>query len=141
VQNDQLVILLKEMGAKQTDRGLVVTINDVLFDTNQASLKPGGMRSIAKLGSLLKEDTARRVQVEGFTDSTGSHATNEALSARRAEAVRQTLISQGVTPERVSARGLGEEFPVASNDSAAGRQMNRRVEIILLDSGGRVAGR
>lgn len=132
-QNSALVILLQEMHAKQTERGMVVTINDVLFDTNQASLKPGGMRSIEKLGALLKEDPSRKVQVEGFTDSTGSHATNDALSARRAEAVRNTLISQGVSADRVTARGLGESYPVASNDSAAGRQMNRRVEIIFAD--------
>ncbi len=140
-RNAQLVILLQEMNAKQTDRGMVVTINDVLFDTNQASLKPGGLRSIEKLGALLKQDGARHVQVEGFTDSTGSQATNDALSARRAEAVRNTLISQGVGGDRVTARGLGEAYPVASNDSAAGRQMNRRVEIILADMNGNVAQR
>ena len=141
VRNDQLLILLKDMDAKQTDRGVVVTINDVLFDTNQADLKPGGLRNVEKLGALLQQAPNRRVQVEGFTDSTGSQATNNSLSARRAEAVRETLISQGVSGDRVTARGFGEAFPVASNDSAAGRQMNRRVEIILSDENGNVAQR
>lgn len=135
------MVLLQELNAKQTERGMVVTINDVLFDTNQAQLKPGGMRSIEKLAALLRDDTALRVQVEGFTDSTGSPATNEALSARRAEAVRAALIGQGVAGDRVDDRGLGEAYPVASNDSAAGRQMNRRVEIVLSDQNGRIAQR
>ena len=139
--NAQLLILLQELHAKQTDRGMVVTINDVLFDTNRAELKPGGMRSIEKLGALLKDDPDRRVQVEGFTDSTGSQATNEALSARRAESVRNALIGQGVQADRVTAKGLGPAYPVASNDSAAGRQMNRRVEIVLADVNGKVAQR
>jgi len=137
--NAQLIVLLQELHAKQTDRGMVVTINDVLFDTNRAELKPGGMRSIEKLGALLKDDPDRRVQVEGFTDSTGSQATNEALSARRAESVRNALIGQGVSADRVTAKGLGPAYPVASNDSAAGRQMNRRVEIVLADLNGKVA--
>ena len=141
-RNSQLVILLQEMHAKQTERGMVVTINDVLFDTNQAALKPGGLREIEKLGALLKDDPAgHRVQVEGFTDSTGSQATNDALSTRRAEAVRMTLMSQGIPGDRVTARGLGEAYPVASNDTAAGRQMNRRVEIVLADMNGNVAQR
>jgi len=140
-RNTQLTILLQELHAKQTDRGMVVTINDVLFDTNRAELKPGGMRSLEKLGALLRDDNTRRVQVEGFTDSTGSQATNEALSMRRAESVRSALINQGVPAERVSARGMGEAYPVASNDTAAGRQMNRRVEIILSDLNGKVAQR
>jgi outer membrane protein OmpA-like peptidoglycan-associated protein len=131
VRNSQLVILLQELNAKQTERGMVVTINDVLFDTNRAELKPGAMRSIEKLGALLRDDRSRRVEVNGFTDSTGSQDTNDVLSARRASAVRDALVSQGVTNDRVIARGLGEAYPVASNDTAAGRQMNRRVEIVL----------
>jgi outer membrane protein OmpA-like peptidoglycan-associated protein len=140
-RNTQLTILLQELHAKQTERGMVVTINDVLFDTNRAELKPGGMRSVEKLGALLKDDPSRRVQVEGFTDSTGSQATNDALSARRAESVRSALIGQGVPADRVSAKGMGESYPVASNDTAAGRQMNRRVEIVLQDANGPVAQR
>ncbi len=139
--NAQLIVLLQELHAKQTERGMVVTINDVLFDTNRAELKPGGMRSIEKLGALLKDDPDRRVQVEGFTDSTGSQATNEALSARRAESVRMALLNQGVAADRVTAKGMGPAYPVASNDSAAGRQMNRRVEIVLADLNGKVAAR
>ncbi|WP_077035597.1 OmpA family protein [Pelomonas sp. KK5] len=140
-RNAELVILLQELNAKQTDRGMVVTINDVLFDTDRAELKPGAMRSIEKLAKLLREDAGRKVQVEGFTDSTGTAAYNESLSQRRAESVRQALIGQGVTGDRIGARGLGESYPVASNDSASGRQMNRRVEILLADLHGQVARR
>jgi len=140
-RNQALVILLQELNAKQTERGMVVTMGDVLFDTGRAELKPGAMRSIQKLAELMKDDPARNLSVEGFTDSTGSPSTNDALSARRAESVRQALIGQGVSGDRVMARGYGEAYPVASNDNAAGRQMNRRVEIVLSDQNGRVARR
>ncbi|MDY0745125.1 OmpA family protein [Paucibacter sp. R3-3] len=140
-RNQALVVLLQELNAKQTDRGMVVTMGDVLFDTGRAELKPGAMRSIQKLAELMKDDPARNLSVEGFTDSTGSQATNDALSARRAESVRQALISQGISGDRVMARGYGQAYPVASNDNSAGRQMNRRVEIVLSDQNGRVAQR
>lgn len=140
-RNAQLVILLQELHAKQTERGIVMTISDVLFDTGRAELRPGGLRSLEKLAGLMRDERVRRIHVEGFTDSTGSQELNDALSARRAEAVRSALAGMGVSPDRITTRGLGESYPVASNDSAAGRQMNRRVEIVLSDAEGRVAQR
>ncbi len=132
---------LRELNAKKTDRGMVITIGDVLFDTGRADLKPGGRRNIEKLVGFLKEYPERKAVVEGFTDSVGSDSSNQALSGRRAEAVRAAMLSMGVGVERVSATGLGESYPVADNDSAPGRQLNRRVEIVLSDESGKVPPR
>ena len=122
---------LKDLHAKQTDRGLVVTLGDVLFDTNKASVKSGANPSLQKLADFLRQNPERRVQVEGYTDSTGNADHNLALSDRRANAVRDSLMAKGVGSDRIFARGFGEESPVASNDTSAGRQMNRRVEIVI----------
>lgn len=137
----QLEAQLSELNAKQTPRGLVITIGDVLFDTNKSQLKSGGMRNIEKLAAFLREYPQRKVRIEGFTDSTGSDSYNEELSNRRADAVLTALLDMGVERDRVSARGYGEAYPVAGNDSAGGRQMNRRVEIILSDDSGNIAPR
>lgn len=137
----QLEAQLKELEAKKTDRGMVVTLGDVLFDTNRAELKPGGMRSIQKLADFFKQYPERSVVVEGFTDSTGNPGMNQELSNSRAAAVRTALLNLGVPNERVSARGYGEAYPVASNDHAAGRQLNRRVEIVVSDDSRMVAPR
>lgn len=132
---------LSELNAKKTDRGMVVTIGDVLFDTGQAQLKSGSLRSMDKLVVFLQTYPQRKAVIEGFTDSVGSDGLNLALSSRRAEAVRNALVSMGVAGERLSAKGLGEAFPVAGNEQSAGRQMNRRVEIVLSDDSGVVAPR
>lgn len=132
---------LRDLDAKKTERGMVITIGDVLFDTGRAEIKPGAMRSMDKLVSFLKEYPQRNAMVEGFTDSVGNDDFNQALSARRADAVRMALMSRGVDAARIGTQGYGESFPVAGNDSAAGRQMNRRVEIVLSDEGGVVAPR
>jgi outer membrane protein OmpA-like peptidoglycan-associated protein len=132
---------LRDLNAKKTDRGLVITIGDVLFDTNRAELKPGGMRSVEKLVGFLKEYPQRKAMIEGFTDSTGSDATNQSLSGRRADAVRSALVSMGVGSDRLAVQGYGEQYPVAGNDSAGGRQMNRRVEIVLSDESGKLTPR
>ena len=137
----QLDAQMKDMDAKQTNRGMVVTLSDVLFDTNRSELKSGGMRNIEKLADFLKAYPKRSVMVEGFTDSVGSDALNQTLAARRAEAVQTALVNMGVARERVATKGYGEAFPVASNDNNAGRQLNRRVEIVLSDDSGKIAPR
>ena len=137
----QLDASMKDMDAKQTNRGMVVTLGDVLFDTNRSELKAGGMRSVEKLSGFLRAYPKRTALVEGFTDSTGSDATNQTLAARRAESVQAALVGMGVTRERIAAKGYGEAFPVASNATTDGRQLNRRVEIVLSDDSGKIAPR
>lgn len=126
---------LTELEAKQTDRGLVLTLGDVLFDVDQATLKPGALKNLVRLVSFLRENPDREVLIEGHTDSTGSDSYNLDLSQRRAEAVREFLAENEIDASRVVARGYGKTYPVASNDSSAGRQRNRRVEIVILDAG------
>lgn len=140
-RNQMLEEQLRDLNAKKTNRGMVITIGDVLFDTGRAELKSGGMRNMDKLVSFLQNNPKRRAQVEGFTDSVGGDSMNQELSARRADAVRSALVSRGVAGDRIGTQGYGEAFPVAGNDSAGGRQMNRRVEIVLSDDGGVVAPR
>ncbi len=132
---------LNELNAKKTERGMVITLGDVLFDTNKSQLKAGGIRSLEKLAAFFKEYPERKALIEGFTDSTGSEDHNQQLSEQRANAVRTALVDMGIGSERLSTRGYGESFPVASNDTAAGRQLNRRVEIILSDDQGNVKSR
>lgn len=140
-RSSQLEVQLRDLNAKKTDRGLVVTLGDVLFDTNQAQLKSGGMRSVQKLSTFLTQYPERRALVEGFTDNTGSEGLNQDLSGRRAAAVRAALVSLGVSGDRIATHGYGEAYPVAGNDSAGGRQMNRRVEIVLSADDGSIAPR
>lgn len=130
---------LKELNAKKTERGLVITLGDVLFDTNQAQLKSGGTRSLQKLAGFLKQYPQHKAQVEGYTDSTGSADYNLELSDRRANAVRSSLVGMGIGNDRITTHGYGQESPVASNDTADGRQLNRRVEIVLSDETGAVS--
>lgn len=137
----QLEAQIRDMNAKKTPRGLVITIGDVLFDTDKAELKSGGMRNMEKLVAFLKEYPQRKAVVEGFTDSTGSDSHNQELSGRRASAVRSALVDMGIGSERLDAHGYGEAYPVASNGNSGGRQMNRRVEIILSDDSGTIPAR
>lgn len=132
---------MRDMNAKQTDRGMVVTIGDVLFDTNRAELKSGSLRSVEKLVDFLKTNPQRSAMIEGFTDSVGSDASNQTLSGRRAESIQTALVQMGIARDRITARGYGEAFPVASNDSLDGRQLNRRVEIVLSDETGKIKPR
>jgi outer membrane protein OmpA-like peptidoglycan-associated protein len=122
---------LADLNAKQTERGLVLTLGDVLFDTGKATLKPGAIPSIDRLAAFLRQSEDRVVQIEGHTDNVGSDEFNQSLSQQRADAVREALVGRGIEAGRINATGKGEGFPVASNDSAGGRQQNRRVEIIL----------
>lgn len=140
-RNRQLEAQIRDMNAKKTPRGLVITIGDVLFDTDKAELKSGSMRNMEKLVAFLKEYPQRKAVVEGFTDSTGSGSHNQELSGRRASAVRTALVDMGIGSERLDAHGYGEAYPVASNGNSGGRQMNRRVEIILSDDSGTIPAR
>lgn len=141
MHTSQLEAQLKELNAKKTERGLVITLGDVLFDTNKAQLKLGGTHSLQKLADFLKQYPQRQARVEGYTDSTGGADYNQALSDRRANAVRTSLVDMGVSSDRITTHGYGKGSPVASNDTAAGRQLNRRVEIILSDDNGNVSSR
>ena len=131
LQSAQLQAEIEQLKAKQTDRGLVLTLGDVLFDTGRASLNPGAAMKLDRLAAFLNEHPDRRVQIEGFTDSVGGDAYNQDLSERRAEAVKAALTMRGIDPSRVSTEGYGKAFPVASNSDSGGRQLNRRVEVVI----------
>ncbi len=132
---------LKALQAKKTERGMVITLGDVLFNVNKADLSAGGINNVNKLADFLKKYPQRKVMIEGHTDSRGTDEYNQALSERRAESVHKALSDMGISSDRVMTRGYGESSPVASNDTVAGRQLNRRVEIILSDEQGTVAPR
>ena len=132
---------LSDMQAKKTDRGMVLTLGDVLFDTGRAELKSGALSTLDKLADFMKQNTERTIQVEGFTDSVGSDDYNMDLSQRRADTVREAVLSRGIAAERVKARGYGKQYSVASNGNAAGRQLNRRVEIVISDETGQIRPR
>ncbi|MGX9218628.1 OmpA family protein [Massilia varians] len=136
-----LEALLVELQAVKTERGYVVTIGDVLFATNQATLTPNGMSTLRKLADVMAQNPNRTVLVEGFTDSTGSSSYNQELSQRRAEAVAAALGSMGVPRDRIAMRAYGEAFPVAPNDTASNRQLNRRVEIVLSNENAQIPPR
>lgn len=124
---------LENLKATQTERGTVFTLSDVLFDTDESELKPGASETLEKVAQFVKERPDQQVTIEGHTDSRGSDAYNEALSERRADAVREALVDLGVDPGRVNVEGRGESYPVATNETPAGRQQNRRVEVIVTD--------
>jgi len=122
---------LNDMQARQTDRGMLVTLGDVLFEFGRAEIKPAASGSIAKLAHFLNEHPERRILIEGFTDSVGSDAANQVLSERRSQAVADALRRAGVDGNRIDVRGYGERYPVASNNSSSDRAMNRRVEVYI----------
>jgi outer membrane protein OmpA-like peptidoglycan-associated protein len=116
---------------RDTARGLIVNMSDVLFDTAQATLKPGAREKLAKVSGILLAYPSLHVAVEGHTDSIGGDDYNLKLSERRADAVRAYLIENGISAANIEAHGMGKDNPVASNDTAAGRQQNRRVEMVV----------
>lgn len=122
---------LTDLQAQQTDRGMVLTLGDVLFDTGRAVLKSGAMVTIDRLAAFMKDNPERTLVVEGHTDSVGSDAFNLTLSQQRADAVKSALSMRGVDGNRVTTEGFGKARPVASNDTAEGRQRNRRVEVVI----------
>jgi outer membrane protein OmpA-like peptidoglycan-associated protein len=122
---------LAEMQAKPTDRGLVLTLGDTLFATGKAELKSGATANLDRLTAFMNEYPQRTALIEGYTDSMGSEEMNQSLSQRRADAVKGYLVGRGVDTNRLSSSGRGENAPVADNESAAGRQQNRRVEVVI----------
>jgi OOP family OmpA-OmpF porin len=130
-QVQQLQQELAALQARQTDRGLVLTLGDVLFETGKADLRPGALRNLYPLVTFLQKYPERRVVIEGHTDSVGSEAYNLDLSQRRADAVRDFLLQNGVNAAQLTTHGYGKASPVASNSTAEGRQQNRRVELII----------
>ncbi|WP_339074442.1 OmpA family protein [Teredinibacter turnerae] len=127
----QMASKLESVTTKLDKRGLVITMGDILFATDESEVKPGAVRTLEKVSDLLAEYPDREILVEGFTDSTGAADYNKNLSELRAEAVVKQLVDNGLAEDRLSAKGYGEEYPVASNDTAAGRQQNRRVELVV----------
>jgi outer membrane protein OmpA-like peptidoglycan-associated protein len=132
---------LDALKATPTPRGLVMTLGDVMFDTGRSELKSGGARKIDQLAQFLVEHPDRRVQIDGFTDSVGTDSYNEELSQRRADSVKAALISRGVDPGRIGTEGYGKAYPVASNNDSGGRQLNRRVEVVIGNNGSPIAPR
>lgn len=128
---EELNMLEGEMQAQQTERGLVLTLGDVLFDTARSELKEGAEVSMDRLAEFLRENPERRLLVEGHTDARGSEEFNRDLSEQRADAVTDALTDRGIPRDRVRSVGLGEKYPVASNETPAGMQQNRRVEIVV----------
>jgi outer membrane protein OmpA-like peptidoglycan-associated protein len=140
-ESQRLAAQLENMQASQSSRGIVLKLDDVLFDMGKAQLKPGADRSIDQIAAFLNENPERRVQVEAFTDSQGTNDFNLELSQSRADAVAMAIIRRGINAERVRAVGFGERFPVASNSNDGSRQMNRRVEIIVSNGDVTIPGR
>jgi len=122
---------LDALKAKPTDRGLVLTLGDVLFDTGKADLNPGAARNLDVLVQFLTDHPERQVEIDGYTDNVGTDSFNLDLSQRRADAVKLLLINRGIQPSRVVSEGFGKDFGVASNTDSGGRQLNRRVEVVI----------
>jgi outer membrane protein OmpA-like peptidoglycan-associated protein len=131
VQNARLRAEVDQLKATPTPRGLVLTLGDVLFDTGRSELNSGAGRKLDQLAQFLGEHKDRRVEIDGFTDSVGTDAYKEELSRRRADSVKSALLTRGIDPSRISTEGYGKAFPVASNTESGGRQLNRRVEIVI----------
>jgi|SRR5450631_539707 outer membrane protein OmpA-like peptidoglycan-associated protein len=133
---------LDALKAKPTDRGLVLTLGDVLFDSGRAELNPGASRNLDQLVQFLTDHPARRVEIDGYTDSVGTESFNLNLSQRRADAVRYALITRGIDSSRIVSQGYGKDFAVATNSDSGGRQLNRRVEVVIGgENGAAVAAR
>lgn len=130
-KNEVLRQQIAELDAKTTERGLIVTLGDVLFETAKADLKGSASANLGKLARFLNEYSDRSVVIEGHTDNVGRDDYNLGLSQRRADSVRNYLVAQGVAASRISATGMGESAPVSGNDTSTGRQQNRRVEVII----------
>ncbi len=132
-QAESLRRRLEHMQLRETDRGVVITLGDVLFETGESELKPDAADNVRDVVELLTTEADKRIRIEGHTDSQGNADFNQRLSELRAESVEQALVAEGIDPARITVVGQGEDFPIASNDSEEGRSKNRRVDVILLD--------
>ena len=130
---------LADLQAKKTDRGMVLTLGDVLFDSGLATLKPGAASILDRVAAFMNDNPMVNVRIEGHTDSTGSPDFNQVLSQNRAQSAATALQTRGVPAARITAVGKGQELPVATNSTTAGRQQNRRVEIVFSDNSGQFA--
>ncbi len=132
----QLRTLVVEItNLRETNRGLVISLSDILFDVNKATLKPGADQNVRRIAAILKQYPSNQISVEGHTDNTGGAALNQTLSEQRAASVRAALVAGGVDPNAITSRGFGPSQPVSSNANATGRQQNRRVEVVVLGAG------
>jgi outer membrane protein OmpA-like peptidoglycan-associated protein len=134
-KRQQLESEIKELQAKQTERGIILTLGDILFATGKSVLMPAAADTIDKLAAFLKKYSNRTVLIEGHTDSVGGETYNLGLSHNRADAVKAALVAKGVSEDRIKTKGYGESQPVASNATSGGRQLNRRVEIVISGEG------
>jgi len=132
-QMDTLKKQLENLQLRETESGVVVTLGDVLFERGQAELKESAMTSLVEVVDLLQSEPDKQIRIEGHTDSTGSAEVNLRLSQQRADSVRDALVSLGVSADRLRSVGMGEDYPIASNEDEEGRARNRRVDVILLD--------
>lgn len=130
-ESEELARQIAALRAETTDRGLVLTLSDLLFATGRADLRPGTTSNLDRLVEFLNRYPDRNVQIEGHTDNVGSAEFNQGLSERRAESVKSYLVRQGIDPRRLTATGLGLYQPIADNATASGRQQNRRVMLII----------
>ncbi|HMB59516.1 MAG TPA: OmpA family protein, partial [Xanthomonadales bacterium] len=124
---------LENLQLRQTESGVVVTLGDVLFETGETELKPEAQTSLVEVVDLLQSEPDKKIRIEGHTDSVGDAAANVRLSEQRAQSVLDALVSLGVDGSRITSVGMGEDFPIATNDTEEGRSKNRRVDVILLD--------
>lgn len=138
---DLLAQRVDELEARPTDRGLVLTLGDVLFETGKSTMRSEGMKSIDELARFLQEYPERNILIEGFTDNVGSEAYNMNLSRDRANSIKSELMNRNIAGNRIQTRGYGFQHPVASNETEAGRRQNRRVEIVISDQDGNISPR
>jgi len=124
---------LENLQLRQTESGVVVTLGDVLFETGETELLAEAMDSLVEVVDLLQSEPDKQIRIEGHTDSTGNEETNLKISQRRADSVLMALVSLGVDAERITSAGMGQDFPIATNETEDGRAQNRRVDVILLD--------
>ena len=137
----QIRQLQEQLNAKETERGSVITYGNVLFDFDKATLKPAASAEVGKLAQFLQRHPDRKVLIEGFTDNVGSNTYNLQLSQARADSVRHALVREGVEPSRIQTLGLGEDHPVADNNTPASQAMNRRVEVTVSHDASNVPAR